>query len=100
MSDAAFDALLDLVGRRWSLKIIHALKAGPKTSRGLRADLGLSPSVLQTRIDELRAAKLVNLGDGGYALTGMGRDLLTAMGPMGEYSQRWAKAANIEKALQ
>ena len=55
-------ALLDLLGRRWSLRILWQLREGPLTSRGLRdACDGASPTVLQTRLSELRQAGFVEL---------------------------------------
>lgn len=86
-------AALDLFGRRWSLRILWELRNGPRTSRALReACGGASPSVLQQRLDELRAAGLVALEPGeGYGLTALGRELELAMQPLLAWSARWAK---------
>ena len=52
--------LLDLLGRRWTLRILWELRHGPLTSRALReACADASPTVLQARLSELRAADLV-----------------------------------------
>ncbi|MCW5729356.1 MAG: helix-turn-helix transcriptional regulator [Alphaproteobacteria bacterium] len=87
-------AALDLLGRRWSLRVLWELRAGPLTSRGLReACGGISPGVLQQRLDELREAGLVELpGRQGYALTPLGRELETAMRPLIAWADRWARA--------
>lgn len=87
--------LLDLLGRRWTLRIVWELRAGPLTSRALRAACGgLSPTVLQDRTDELRAAGLVELQEeAGYSLTPIGRELLERFLPIVEWSERWAHAA-------
>ena len=64
-------ALLDLLGRRWTLRIIWELRDGPLTSRALRTACDdASPTVMQARLSELREAGLVELlaGD-GYRLT-------------------------------
>ena len=60
-------ALLDLLGRRWTLRIIWELRDGPLTSRALRTACDeASPTVMQARLTELREAGLVELlaGDG------------------------------------
>ena len=59
-------ALLDLLGRRWALRILWELRDEPLTSRALRTACDeASPTVLQTRLDELREAGFVGLGEGG-----------------------------------
>ena len=49
--------LLDLMGRRWTLRIIWELRGEALTSRALRERCDdISPTVLQTRVGELREA--------------------------------------------
>ena len=86
--------LLDLLGRRWVLRIIWELRDGPLTSRALRTACDeISPSVLQKRVDELRQADLVSLQDGeGYSLTSHGRDLLKTFGPLTKWAEDWQKS--------
>lgn len=85
-------ALLDLLGRRWTLRIVWELRGGALTSRELRAACGdLSPSVLQTRMRELREAGLAELeAGGGYRLTELGEELLTAFAPLYRFADVWA----------
>ena len=53
-------ALLDLLGRRWALRILWELRDEPLRFRELQqACDGLSPSVLNTRLGELREAGIV-----------------------------------------
>ena len=48
-------ALLDLLGRRWTLRILWELRAQPLTSRALRTACDeASPTVLQARLADLR----------------------------------------------
>ncbi|MDW4746786.1 winged helix-turn-helix transcriptional regulator, partial [Escherichia coli] len=50
-------ALLDLLGRRWTLRILWELRDGALTSRALRTACDeASPTILQTRLTELREA--------------------------------------------
>ena len=86
-------ALLDLLGRRWSLRIVWELREGALTSRGLRAACDeASPTILQTRLTELREADLVELVPGdGYRLTGLGRDLFETFLPLHRFAERWSR---------
>ncbi|MGO9000076.1 MAG: winged helix-turn-helix transcriptional regulator [Polyangiaceae bacterium] len=86
-------ALLDLLGRRWALRVVWELRSGPLTSRELRnACGGASPTVVSERTKELRDAGLVELEEpAGYALTPLGRELFERFLPLVEWSERWAK---------
>jgi DNA-binding HxlR family transcriptional regulator len=84
-------ALLDLLGRRWSLKIVWELRGGALTSRALRSACDdASPTVMQQRLSELRDAGFVEKRDeGGYELTLMGRELLQISLPLYHFAGRW-----------
>lgn len=48
-------ALLDLLGRRWALRILWELREGPLRFRTLQASCDtISPSVLSLRLTELK----------------------------------------------
>jgi DNA-binding HxlR family transcriptional regulator len=88
--------LLDLLGRRWSLRILWELRHQSLTSRALRAACDeASPTVLQARLSDLRQAGLVELlrGD-GYRLTALGRELLETFLPLHHFAERWQKMLN------
>ncbi len=87
-------ALLDLLGRRWSLRIIWELREDRSlTSRALRAACDeASPTVLQTRLSELRQAGLIELAPAsGYRLTGLGKELQENFLPLHRFAERWSK---------
>lgn len=86
-------ALLDLLGRRWALRILWELHEAPLTSRALRTACDeASPTVLQTRLDELREAGFVELGDAtGYTLTPLGRELCETFMPLHRFAEKWKK---------
>jgi len=86
-------ALLDLLGRRWALRILWEMRQGSFTFRVLRASCGeMSPSVLNQRLAELRAAGIVSLQEpGGYALTREGKILLREIGDLDAWAKRWAR---------
>ena len=87
-------AVLDLLGRRWMLRILWQLRDGPLTFRALRDSCdAVSPSVLNTRLAEMRAAELIaSRADAGYALTREGEQLLAALDPLYAWATRWATA--------
>ena len=85
--------LLDLLGRRWTLRIVWELREGPKRFRELQDLIGASPTIINTRLAELRAAKLVQLDeDAGYRLTTLGGELLRLFVPLHVWSEKWAKS--------
>jgi len=92
-------ALLDLLGRRWALRLLWELRdARVATFRTLRADMDdVSPTILNERLKDLRAAQLVDLGEAGYQLTSLGSQLLEMLVPLGRWADRWAAA--LDRAL-
>jgi DNA-binding HxlR family transcriptional regulator len=87
-------ALLDLLGRRWALRIIWELREQRAlTSRALRSACDeASPTIMQARLTELREAGLVELeAGGGYRLTGLGDELMENFAPLHRFAERWAK---------
>lgn len=88
-------ALLDLLGRRWAMRVLWELRDGRHSFRGLQeACGGVSPAVLNERLRELREGRLVELLDGeGYGLSPFGKELLERFLPMVGWAERWAKAA-------
>jgi DNA-binding HxlR family transcriptional regulator len=89
-------ALLDLLGRRWSLRIVWELRDDRTlTSRALRAACDqASPTVLQARLSDLREAGFVELiPANGYRLTELGKDLFETFLPLHRFAERWSKRA-------
>lgn len=86
-------AALDLLGRRWSLRVLWELRSGPVGARALleRCE-SLSSSVLYDRLRELSSAGLIEKNeDGDYRLTRLGSELGAALGPLDMWARRWAK---------
>lgn len=87
-------ALLDLLGRRWALRILWELRTGESlTFRELQARCAeVSSSVLNDRLRELREAGIVTAEAGrGYALTSEGLRLLADLEPLDGWAKRWAR---------
>jgi DNA-binding HxlR family transcriptional regulator len=87
-------ALLDLLGRRWALRVIWELREETLTFRQLQERCGqISSSVLNQRLAELRAAGILEPRSGGYALTDEGARLLELYPALQSWAERWAKRA-------
>ena len=86
-------AALDLLGRRWSLRLLWELRDGPLGARALRANSdGMSSSVLYERLRELLDAGLIQQTEAReYELTKIGRALGNAIEPLGRWARQWAK---------
>jgi DNA-binding HxlR family transcriptional regulator len=94
-------ALLDLLGRRWALRLLWELRDGESaTFRELQARCdNASSSVLAERLRELREAEIVAAANGGgYALTPEGQSLLWSLQPLDEWSRRWGRRTASRRA--
>jgi DNA-binding HxlR family transcriptional regulator len=85
-------AAMDLLGRRWTLRVIWELRDGPLGARQLRERCdNMSSSVLYQRLAELTETGLVEQDeDERYRLTEIGSDLCTAIAPLGVWARTWA----------
>lgn len=84
-------AVFDLLGRRWAMGIIWNLAQGPASFRNLQKSCeSISPSVLNSRLKDLREAELIVLTDDGYALTVIGEELFQLLKPFKDWSAKWA----------
>jgi len=86
--------LLELLGRRWAMRVLWELRDGKRSFRSLQeACGGISPAVLNERLRELREGRLVELAQGeGFGLSTLGRELLERFLPMVGWAERWAKS--------
>ena len=87
-------AAMDLLGRRWALRILWELRDGPLGARALlsRCD-GMSSSVLYERLREFTGAGLISRDhSGAYLLTDLGKSLSAALKPLDAWATRWATA--------
>ena len=86
------ESALDLLGRRWALRLVWELRRSTLAFSELRERLGISPSVLSARLGELVDAGVVER-DGGrrYRLSGRGRELARILYEL----NRWAEQAGV-----
>ena len=83
--------LLDLLGRRWTLRVLWELRDGPRTFGEIQGG-DISTSVLAQRLRELVDAAIVERApDGGYALTARGRELAALLLPLNAWADGWAR---------
>jgi DNA-binding HxlR family transcriptional regulator len=84
-------AFLDLIGRRWALRILWVLHAGPARFRTLQDACAASPTVINQRLSELKAWGLVALDNEGYSLTPSAKELLVLLLPLDAWCERRAR---------
>jgi DNA-binding HxlR family transcriptional regulator len=85
--------LLDLLGERWTLRILWELRDGPLTFRALaeRCD-GVSPTILNKRLKRLREADLVHHErTQGYQLSPGGETLGEQLLVLSRWAEEWAR---------
>jgi DNA-binding HxlR family transcriptional regulator len=81
------ESALDLLGRRWALRLVWELRRSTLAFSELRKRTGISPSVLSERLGELIDAGIVERDAGGrYRLSGRGRELARVLYEL----NRWA----------
>lgn len=91
-------ALFDLIGRRWAMGVLWTLsEIGPATFRELQDKCeSISPAVLNQRLKELQAAKLVHKVHSGYEVTVVGKEIYQHLVPLGRTAKDWAKQLSGE----
>ncbi|WP_284535094.1 winged helix-turn-helix transcriptional regulator [Nocardioides sp. T2.26MG-1] len=86
-------ALLDLLGRRWTLRLLwelHTAGSSPLTFRAIQGRCeDMSSSVLSDRLGELRQAQLIEHDRGGYRLSALGAELVGLLLPLDAWATRW-----------
>jgi DNA-binding HxlR family transcriptional regulator len=91
--------LLELLGRRWVLRILWELRGERLGFRELQARCELSsPSTLSQRLRELADAQLVEASEAGWTLTIAGRRLGELLLPLNEWSNQWARRRRLSSA--
>lgn len=85
--------LLDVLGQRWTLRLLWELSQGSATFRGLRTRCdNVSPTLLNKRLKELRELALIELHDHGYRLTAAGMSLAKELASLDGWANGWAAA--------
>jgi DNA-binding HxlR family transcriptional regulator len=88
----AMSGVLDLLGRRWALRIVWELRRDSVSFTELRQRTGISPSVLSARLGELSGLSVVERDRAGrYYLGARGRELARILYEI----NRWAEASGV-----
>jgi DNA-binding HxlR family transcriptional regulator len=83
--------LLELIGRRWALRVLWELRDGPLPYRRLREACDqVSTSVLSQRLKELVEAGILEQRDSRYGPTELGSELTRHLLGLSEWAGRWA----------
>ncbi len=86
--------LFDVLGKRWTLRILWELKqSNPASFRELRSRCeDVSPTLLNSRLKELRELNLISLEASGFALTSHGESLSAKLFPLDKWANEWAQS--------
>lgn len=99
MADARMPNALDLLGRRWMLRVVWELRRDALGFAALREALGISPSVLSARLAELSDAGIVERDAARrYRLTGIGRELARLLYELNRWAARAGVSSQRERA--
>jgi DNA-binding HxlR family transcriptional regulator len=80
---------LELLARRWALRVVWELRRNALTFSELRRRTAISPSVLSARLTELRGAGVIERDDSArYRVTGPGRELARVLYDLNRWAER------------
>ena len=99
--------ILALIGSKWSMLVLCALRAGPSRTHALKRRLdGVSAKMLTQTLRELERHGIVQRRDFGevpprveYSLTAKGRALLPLIEDMRAYGRQWLKGEPATAAV-
>jgi len=88
--------LIDILGKKWVLRILWELKASPCTFRELQSRCGdLSPTIINTRIKDLCETQLIYKSpESGYKLSQNGCELIELFYPLNDFANRWIESVD------
>lgn len=87
---------LEVLGDWWTLLVVREAMFGTRRFADFEAELGISKNILTRRLDHLVAHGVLERVDAGvhgpryeYALTAMGKDLITVVTALRQWGDRW-----------
>lgn len=93
--ERAVESVLDLLGRRWALRLVWELRRSTLSFSELRERLAISPSVLSARLGDLADAGVLERDPvRRYRLSGRGRELARILYEL----NRWAEQHQTGRA--
>ena len=89
--------LLDVLGQRWSLRILWEMRDARLKFRELQERCGgVSPTLLNQRLKQLRAFELIDADDSGYGLTASGKELGKELARLNQWAERWKETLEVQ----
>jgi DNA-binding HxlR family transcriptional regulator len=88
---------LDLLGRRWLLRLVWELRRSALSFSELRRRTAISPSVLSARLGELRDAGVLERDEvRRYRLSGRGRELARILYDLNRWAEQNRRAGRVQ----
>lgn len=92
-------ATLELLGRRWALRLVWELRRDAVSFSDLRERTAISPSVLSSRLAELIEADVIERdATRRYRLSGRGRELARLLYELNRWAERTGVSSQRELA--
>ncbi len=89
--------LFDILGQRWTLRILWELREERLTFRELQNRCeNMSPTILNGRLKQLRDSGFVDHEEGGYGHTDIGRELTDHLVVFDGWAKNWAEKIGME----
>jgi len=89
-SSRPINELLEIVGQKWTLRILWEMRNGPLRFRELRSQCDeISPTLLNRRLSTLKSADLIERTSDGYRLTPLGLELGAKLLELTAWARRW-----------
>ncbi|AHD02258.1 transcriptional regulator [Leisingera methylohalidivorans DSM 14336] len=90
--------LFDVLGQRWTMRILWELRNEELSFRKLRERCdNISPSILNGRLTGLKALQFVERGQSGYRLTDVGKELAQQLISLCEWADRWGQSFQFKE---
>ena len=84
--------LLELLSKRWALRVLWELRDGPHGFRTLQERCGdVSPTSLSQRLKELGDARILTVDEKGYQYSRSGKELMARLMPVYDWASRWTE---------
>lgn len=84
--------LLDVLGQRWTLRLLWELREGPLPFRELqRRCEGVSPTLLSRRLKDLLGLQILERQEAGYGLSRAGQELGEQLVGLDQWAKKWAR---------
>ncbi len=92
-SDRPVMMLIDIMGRKWNLRILWELNQETCTFRELQSRCGeISPTIISKRLKELIEVNMVKKNKPvGYQLTSLAEEALELFYPLADWAKKWKK---------